>query len=117
MEFIATLLGPEIINYIFTAILGSLSAVLVGFIINKIPNAKIKAALGKLSYGAGVTMTLGLSKYKFTKGFWNSKMEPWLINFVDELIKHCTLEFIRGLKSDNQENTKTKLDPYSGKKK
>ena len=52
---------------------------------HKIPNEKIKAVVGKFFYGLGVTITLGLSKYKYTAKFWNKVIEPWVIDFIDNI--------------------------------
>ena len=53
-------------------------------------------------YGAGVACTLGLAKYKFTKKVWNKTMEPYFIDFMDNVFAHGINEFIRGLRSDNK---------------
>ena len=49
----------------------------------------------------GVTITLGLSRWKVTKKFWNKTFEPYFVL----LFKSCLLEFGKGvedgLESDN----------------
>ena len=45
-------------------------------------------------------MTLGLSQWKFTKGFWNNTIEPWFIDLFDNFIGGAVRGFIRGLRYD-----------------
>ena len=53
-------------------------------------------------YGLGVAVTLGLSKWKFTAGFWNKVIEPWFIDFIDNIFGEAIKKFIEGLRSDNK---------------
>ena len=53
-------------------------------------------------YGFGVACTLGLAKYKWTKKVWNKTIEPYCIDFLDNIFGHGINEFIRGLRSDNK---------------
>jgi hypothetical protein len=80
---------------------GGALAVIVAWVLKRIPNEKIKAAVGKFCYGLGVTMTLGLSKWKFTAGLWNKVIEPWFIDLVDNTLGEGLKQFILGLRSDN----------------
>lgn len=73
----------------------------VGWILKAIPNEKIKSVVGKLFYGLGVTITLGLSKWKYTKGIWNKLIEPFFIDLIDNVIGEAIKQFILGLRSDN----------------
>jgi len=81
---------------------GSIAAFVLAWIFKKIPNEKIKKAVGKLFYGLGVAVTLGLSKWKFTAGFWNKVIEPWFIDFIDNIFGEAIKKFIEGLRSDNK---------------
>jgi len=80
---------------------GSIGAFILAWLLKKTPNDKIKFAVGKIMYGFGVTMTLGLSKWKYTKDFWSKTVEPWFIDLIDNVVGHGVEEFIRGLRSDN----------------
>jgi len=80
---------------------GSLAAFVVAWILKKIPNEKIKIAVGKVMYSAGVAVTLGLSKWKVTAGFWNRTIEPFIVDLIDNVVAHGMKEFIRGLRSDS----------------
>ena len=59
MEWLAAKLGVEAVQYAA----GGAVAVVVAFVLKKIPNATIKAKLGVFMYGVGVACTLGLAKF------------------------------------------------------
>lgn len=81
--------------------IGTVGGVVVAWILKKIPNEKIKLVVGKFFYGLGVSVTLGLSKWKITAGFWNKTIEPWFIDLIDNVVGEAVKQFIRGLRSDN----------------
>ena len=45
-------------------------------------------------------MTLGLAQWKFTKNVWNSTIEPWFIDLIDNFVGGAIRGFIRGLRAD-----------------
>ena len=47
-------------------------------------------------------MTLGLGKWKLTKGIWNKTIEPWFIDLLDNIVASAVNGFIAGLRSDNK---------------
>ncbi len=98
LEWLVAKAGVEATQYAA----GGLVAVGLAWAFKKIPNEKIKAKTGLVMYGAGVACTLGLAKYKFTKKVWNKTMEPYFIDFMDNVFAHGINEFIRGLRSDNK---------------
>ena len=75
-------------------------AAAVLFVLKKVPNQKIASSVEKLFYGAGSCMTLGLAKWSITKKVWNSTIEPWLVDLVDNIVGSAVKGFIRGLRSD-----------------
>jgi|GEM_PF-5556419 len=79
----------------------ALGGVILAYILKVIPNDKIQAVVGKLFYAAGVVVTLGLSKYKWTKPFWQSVIEPYIIDLVDNTVGTAVKQLIAGLRSDN----------------
>ena len=97
MEWLAAKLGGEAIQYAT----GGAVAVIVAFVLKKIPNASIKAKFGLVMYGAGVACTLGLAKFKWTKKVWNKTVEPYLVDAIDNIVSHGIQEFVRCLRSDN----------------
>lgn len=77
------------------------SGMVAAWALKKIPNNKIKAKVGYWMYGLGVTCTLGMSKWKFTKGIWNKTVEPYFIDLVDNVVVTGVSKFVEGLRSDN----------------
>jgi len=80
---------------------GSIGAIILAWIFKRIPNDKIKGYVGAAMYRLGIIVTLGLSKWKYTSKFWNKIIEPWFIDFIDNIIGEGIKQFIRGLRSDN----------------
>jgi len=80
---------------------GSIAAIILAWILKRIPNDKIKAIFGGFCYKLGVIITLGLSKWKYTAKFWNKTIEPYFIDLIDNVIGEGIKQFILGLRSDN----------------
>ena len=83
-----------------TMLIGGGTAGVLLWVLRKIPNDDICAFIETMFYGIGKAMTLGLSKWKFTRTFWNSTIEPWFIDLVDNLIGGAIRGFIEGLRVD-----------------
>ena len=75
-------------------------ATVVLWVLKKVPNDRISSIVETFFYGLGKTMTLGLSKWSFSKKFWNGTVEPWFIDLVDNTAGACIRGFIQGLRSD-----------------
>tara|TARA_R100000093_G_scaffold69920_1_gene42461 strand:- start:524 stop:817 length:294 start_codon:yes stop_codon:yes gene_type:complete len=97
MGWLVAKLGVSTIQYAA----GGIGAVVVAWVLKKVPNKRIKAQVGMMMYGMGVTCTLGMGKWKYTKRFWNKTVEPYFVDLLDNVIAHGLAEFIRGLRSDN----------------
>ena len=97
MEWIVAKLGGSAVGYAA----GGVGAVAIAWILKKIPNATLKAKFGKFMYGLGVTCTLGMSKFKWTKKFWNKTIEPWVIDAIDNIVANGIKSFCDGMRSDN----------------
>ena len=97
MEWIVAKLGVSAVQYT----VGGLGAVAIAWVLKKIPNKTLKAKFGSLMYGLGVASTLGLGKWTVTKKFWNSTVEPWFIDLIDNVFGSMVRGFIKGLRSDN----------------
>ena len=80
---------------------GGASAVAL-WLLKRIPNEDLYSWVRTGAYWAGSVMTLGLGKWKWTKGLWNKTVEPYFIDFLDNIFGHGLNEFIRGLRSDNK---------------
>ena len=83
-----------------TLLAGGTSAGLVLWLLKKIPNEDLYAWVKTGAYWAGTAMTLGLSKFKWTKSLWNSTVEPYFIDLFDNTVGAAVQGFIDGLKSD-----------------
>tara|TARA_R100000005_G_C4980861_1_gene190652 strand:- start:406 stop:690 length:285 start_codon:yes stop_codon:yes gene_type:complete len=81
-------------------VVGGGTAAAVLFVLKKVPNKKIASKVEKLFYWAGSAVTLGLSKWSVTKKVWNSTIEPWFVDLVDNLVGSAIKGFINGLRSD-----------------
>ena len=97
MEWLIAKLGVSTIQYAA----GGVGAAVLAWILKKVPNKAIKVQIGMMMYGMGVTCTLGMGKWKYTKKFWNKTVEPYFVDLLDNVIAHGLAEFIRGLRSDN----------------
>ena len=97
MEWLIAKLGVSTIQYAA----GGIGAVVVAWVLKKIPNKTIKAKIGMLTYGMGITCSLGMGKWRYTKAFWEKTIEPYVVDLLDNVISHGLAEFIRGLRSDN----------------
>ena len=76
------------------------SAGLVLWVLKKVPNEHICSVVETAFETMGKAMTLGLGKWKFTKKMWNSTIEPWFIDLVDNFAGGAIRGLIRGLRSD-----------------
>lgn len=94
METVKTIIGAE------SFIIGAITVVLL-FVMKWIPNDKIQAFVGGGAYKLGVVMTLGLSKYSWSRPFWAGYVEPYFIDLFQNTIGTFTAKFIEGLQSDN----------------
>ena len=79
---------------------GGGTAGIILWVLKKVPNDKIYNSVEKLFKGLGVAMTLGLGKFKLTKKYWNSTIEPWVIDLVENTIGAAVNGFVKGLRSD-----------------
>ena len=83
-----------------TLLAGGTSAGLALWLLKKIPNEDLYSWVETGAYWAGSVMTLGLGKWKLTKKIWNSTVEPWFIDLVDNTVGAAVKGFIEGLRSD-----------------
>ena len=97
LEMIAAKLTGKAVAYAG----GGIAVIASGWLLKKVPNNKIKAKVGLWMYGLGVTVTLGMAKWKYTKSIWNKVIEPWIIDAVDNVLVTGLSKFIEGMRSDN----------------
>ncbi len=79
-----------------------LGGIVLAWIFKKIPNDKIKKVVGKFMLGLGIGVTLGLSKWPPMAPFWNKIVEPWVIDFIDNVLIEGLKKFVEGLRTDKQ---------------
>ena len=80
---------------------GGIAVMASGWLLKRIPNNVIKAKVGRAMYGLGVTVTLGMAKWKYTKSIWNKVVEPYCIDLVDNVLVTGIGKFVEGMRSDN----------------
>ena len=83
-----------------TMLIGGGTAGILVWALRKIPNKEICRYVEGFFYGLGRGITLGLSKWSFTRKFWNKTIEPWFIDLVDNVFGGAIRGFIRGLRVD-----------------
>ena len=83
-------------------LLGGGTAGIVLWVLKKVPNDQIASIVETFFYGLGKAMTLGFSKWSFSKKYWNSTVEPWFIDLFDNVMGGMIRGFIKGLRSDNK---------------
>ena len=82
-------------------IVGGGAAAVVLWVLKKVPNEHICGVIETAFESIGKVMTLGLGKWKVTKGVWNSTIEPWFVDLIDNVFGSMVRGFIKGLRSDN----------------
>ena len=81
-------------------IAGGGTAGLVLWILKKVPNEHLCSIVETTFESLGSMMTLGLGRWKLTKKVWNSTIEPWFIDIIDNIFGSMVRGFIKGLRSD-----------------
>ena len=92
-------------DFIFNNInllMGGSAGTIALWLFKKIPNDELYAWVETCTYCAGVTLTLGLSKWKWTKDIWNKTIEPYFVDLIDNTVGAAIKGFIDGLRSDNK---------------
>ena len=84
-----------------TLIVGGGASAIVLWALKKVPNEQIENICKTFFYGLGRTMTLGLGKWKFTKGVWGKTVEPYFIDLISNVVLCSFKGLISGLRSDN----------------
>lgn len=102
IEYLLHKLGIDFIsNMAISWTLDGLTTILFLWLMKKIPNGKIKSFFGGVGWRVGVILTLGLSRYKWSKAWWEKAGEPWLIDLIDNTINEFTSMLVMGLRSNN----------------
>ena len=78
---------------------GGTSAIAL-WLLKRIPNKTIYDTVSKTCFYAGSVMTLGLAKWKLTRKLWNSTIEPYFVDLLENTVGAAVKGFIDGLRSD-----------------
>ncbi len=79
-----------------------LGVLILGYVLKKIDNAWVYKPIYGVCYAVSVACTVGLSKWKWTKGVWNKTIEPFVIDLVDNILSAVKNGITDGLHSDNK---------------
>ncbi len=79
-----------------------LAVLVLGYILKKIDNEWVYKPIYGVCYTAGVVCTVGLSKWKWTRGIWNKTIEPFVIDLLDNALSAVKNGLLDGLHSDNK---------------
>ncbi|KAJ1639051.1 hypothetical protein T492DRAFT_833238 [Pavlovales sp. CCMP2436] len=93
-------LNSTLLPFLASSSFTKFTAAAVLFVAARTPSAKVQSYISKMLYTLGVTITLGLSKWKFTSGLWNATIEPLFIDLLENMIMAFKEGFIGGLRSD-----------------
>ena len=96
MEWLAAKVGISAVQWS----IGGIAGLGVAWALKKIPNSTLKAKFGLFMYRLGIASTLGMSRIKIIRPFWNH-IEKWIIDAIDNIVGHGIKEYIRGLRTDN----------------
>ena len=83
-----------------TILAGGGAGALALWVLKKIPKDDIKAWVGTGAYWAGKAITLNLGSWSWSRKIWNSTVEPFVIDLVDNVVGEAVKQFIKGLRSD-----------------
>ena len=91
----------EFLTNNFALLVGGGSSAIALWALKLIPNEDIQEWVGTTGYWLGSIATLGLAKWKLTRGVWNSTIEPYFIDLLDNTVNTFIKNVIKGMKSDN----------------
>jgi hypothetical protein len=91
-----------IMSHLAVSIGGSIGVVILTWILKKVPTETIRDKIHKVFFAIGAGISGFFIKWKYTKAFWNSTFEPWLIGFLDMIIVAAMQGLFDGLRSDNE---------------
>ena len=82
-------------------IAGGSAGAAVLWMLKKLPNEDLYAWVETSAYWIGTTLTLGLSKWKWTKNLWNQTIEPYFIDLIENTFGAALEGLLKGLRKDN----------------
>ena len=83
-------------------IAGGGASAIVLWVLKKIPNEHICSVVETACESIGRVMTLNLSKWSATKKVWNSTIEPFFVDLIDNVFGSIVRGLVNGLRSDDK---------------
>ena len=83
-------------------LMGGGTAGIILWVLKKVPNDQIANIVGTFAETIGRVCTLNLSLFSMTAKYWNSVVEPWLVDLIENTAGACVKGLIAGLRSDNK---------------
>ena len=74
--------------------------VVIAYVLKKIPNEKLYAFVRAAGWKAGVVVTLGMSRWKWSAPFWEKHIEPWFVDAIRNTVLALVDGFVGGITSD-----------------
>lgn len=81
-----------------------IGTVILLYVFKKIPNDKIYALVFNFFKRVGIVCTGGLNRYKWSAPFWETHIEAWFIDFLQNTIGAALNGYIEGLRTNNNQN-------------
>ena len=72
------------------------------WLLKKLPNEDLYSWVETGSDWVGVSVTLGMSKWKWTKNIWNATIEPYFVDLIENTLGAAIKGLLSGLRSDNK---------------
>ena len=94
IETITAMITTKVLGYAA----GTIGAVILAWILKRIPNEKISNFVENVFHELGKWITLTASK---RSKLWNKIVEPWVIDLIDNTINAALRGLIKGLRSDD----------------
>ena len=92
----------EFLTNNLTLLAGGTTAGLALWLLKRMPNDKIYNFVEGSFYKFGVIATLGATKWKLTKSLWNSTIEPYFVDLIENTAGGAIEGFIKGVRVDNK---------------
>ena len=91
----------EFLTNNLTLLAGGTTAGLVLWLLKRIPNEDLYSWVETTGYWVGSTVTLGLSKWRWSRKLWNSTIEPYFVDLIENSFGAALKGLLKGLRSDN----------------
>lgn len=83
-----------------------IGTVVLLYVLKRIPNDKIYSFVFNLFKKVGVICTVGLNRYKWSAPFWETHIEAWFVDFLQNTVGAALNGYIEGLRTNNKQQAK-----------